>query len=154
MGLFKTTNEFHSHDNSVTIRNPETIHVHEHKAPTDESIKLLEEMHDKALKNIISKVKVEDNLVNGECFAVEHPWNMNEVRLIFKFKINGQEFVIEKEISRSEIFSTPDFRLIADIEFKLKNYATAVMLWYALKMFTGIAYEKITNTPFPKELLK
>jgi hypothetical protein len=153
MGLLSTSRHFHNNDNSISIRFPDTIKVEEHKAPTDESIRLMEEMHDKALKNIIAKVKVEDNVVNGECWYIEQPWNMNDIKLIFKFKINGQEFTVEKELSRGEI-GWDNCNSIENISLQLGNYAKAVMLWYALKMFTGVAYEKITNTPFPKELLR
>jgi hypothetical protein len=153
MGLFSTKYDFHSHDNSTHIKYPDTVNVHEHKAPTDASVKLMEEMHDKAIKNIIAKVKVEDNLVNGECFLIEQPWNMNDVKLIFKFKINGQEFTIEKELARFEM-GGDEQKKISDLSIKLESHAKAVMLWYALRMFTGVAYEKITNQEFPKELLR
>jgi len=60
MGLLSSSYHSHSHDNSTHIKSPDTVKVHEHKAPTDESIKLMEEAHNKAIENIIAKVKVED----------------------------------------------------------------------------------------------
>jgi len=144
---------FHSHDNSTHIRYPDTIKVHEHKAPTDESIRLMEDAHDKAIKNIIAKVKVEDNLVNGECFCVEQPWNVHDIKLYFKFKINGKEFTLEKELSRHEI-GWDEQREISRVAINLESHAKSVMLWYALKMFTAFAYEQIAGQKFPEQLLR
>ena len=143
---------FHRYDNSTHVRYPDTIKVHEHKAPTDESIRLMEDAHDKAIKNIIAKVKVEDNLVNGECFCVEQPWNIYGVKLYFKFKINGKEFTIERELPRSEM-GLGEEKEINELTIKLSNHAKAIMLWYALKMFTTSVYEQITETKFPEHLL-
>lgn len=143
---------FHSHDNSTHINYPDKIEIHEHKSPTDESIRLMEEVHDKAIKNIIAKVKVEDNLINGECFFIDQPWNMHNVRVIFKFKINGNEFTVEKEVSRMKL-GFDDEKEINIQTGILGSYAKAVMVWYALKYFTTVAYEQITGNKFPEEVL-
>lgn len=45
---------------------PDTINIHHHKAPTDESIRLLNEFQEKAFSNIVNHIKVETNLVKGE----------------------------------------------------------------------------------------
>lgn len=145
---------YHSHQNdySTNIKFPENINVHEHKAPTDESIRLMEEMHDKAMKNIIAKVKVDDNLISGHCFACEQPWNIKSLRLIFKFKINGQEFTIEKELDRCDLLD--DHKDISNFQAKLKDYTNSVMLWYALRKFSQIAYEQITKEKLPDHFIK
>jgi hypothetical protein len=145
---------FHKHDNSTHIRYPDTVNVHEHKAPTDESIRLMEEMHDKAIKNIIAKVKVEDNLVNGECFLVQQQWNpQNDFKIYFKFKINGKEFTLEKELSSNKM-GLEDHRQLQDFSIMLGDQAKAIMLWYALKMFAPVAYEQITGKQYPTELIR
>jgi len=153
MGLLKTTHERHFHDSSTHIRFPDTINVNEHKAPTDESIRLLEEMHDKAVKNIIAKVRVEDNLVNGEVFLIHQPWCVAEYQIIFKFKINSQEFTIEHFIDRSYFYDGDTPLEMSNIETVIKDYASALMLHFTLKKFVQVAYEKISKQPFPKELL-
>jgi hypothetical protein len=154
MGLFSTTHEYHSHDNSTHISFPDTIKVHEHKAPTDESIKLMEEMHDKAIKNIISKVRIEDNIVNGQCWLIEQPWSLDELKVCFKFKINGHEFNVEKFVQRDSFYDRETNRYISDMTDRLDSYAKSIMLWYTLKMFTVVAYEQITQSKFPSELLE
>lgn len=151
MGLFSDT--YHVTDKHYhNINLPDTIKVHEHKAPTDESIKLLEEMHDKAMKNIIAKVKVDDNLVNGECWIFEQPWNMHEFKLVYKFKINQQEFNIEELLDRG-IFME-NHKELYEIQNKLQERAKSVMLWYTCKKMTQVFYEKITGQQLPDYLIK
>lgn len=140
-------------DHSTHVNFPETIKVHEHKAPTDESIRLMEEMHDKAINNIIAKVKVQDNLISGDCFLITQPYNIGEFKMVFKFKVNGKDFTIEKEISGKEI-GWNEQNQISEIEKVLGDYGKSFMLWYTLKMFTAIAYEKIVGSTIPEYLLK
>ncbi|MEE8368605.1 MAG: hypothetical protein V3S30_09840, partial [Thermoanaerobaculia bacterium] len=61
MGLFKTTNHF-SHT-TVAPSYPQTIH--EHKAPTDDSVKLLREMEEAARKSVLEVYRFEDNDLSG-----------------------------------------------------------------------------------------
>ena len=51
--------------NSTNITSPSTVRVfsdtQEHRAPTDESVKLLREMEDAAMKRIIAAIKADNN---------------------------------------------------------------------------------------------
>lgn len=153
MSLFGSTHHHHSHDNSVHVRFPETIKVHEHKAPTDESIRLMEEMHNKAMSNIIAKVKVDgDNIVSGMAYLIEQPWMMDSMKIICKFKINGQEFTIEKPINREELITQTGAPYIAHATQVLHSHAKAVMVWWVLKKLQAILFEQITGTKPPEEL--
>lgn len=55
--------------------NPSRVDVHEHRAPTDESIKLLNEMQEKILKNIVAQFKVDNNDYSYEIFDSLLKWN-------------------------------------------------------------------------------
>lgn len=148
MGLFSDNHYHrHSHDNSTHIRYPETIK--EIKAPTDESIRLLNEFQEKALDNIITKVEVKDNFVTGVVMAFDVARSassiQHEIMIICKFKINGQEFVVEKGISREDLWKDNADRDIAMINLELENYANSVMLWFMCKKFAEVAYTQITN---------
>ncbi len=142
---------FHDHDNSTHINFPDTIKVHEHKAPTDESIRLMEEMHHKAIKNIIAHVKIEDNIVNGQCWAVRRMTHIQDVLFIFKFKINGKEFTVEKEYSTWDLANFEDRQDIERLTRHLQDEGKGLLLWYALKMFQMVAYEQITGQKPPIE---
>lgn len=93
-----TTEEHHHHTHF-----PNTIK--EVKAPTDESIRLLNEMQQSVIDNIMAKIEVKDNLLNGECYLIDtramgrrHPYLM-----VMKFSINGQQFVVEKDIEQDDL---------------------------------------------------
>ena len=111
-------------------------------------------MQDKVVQNLIAKVEVRDNLLEGTVHAFNnlHTTMQYMVTLIFKFKINGKEFVIEKKIKEDELFENG--KDIHSIEMVMGEYAKSVMIWYALKMFTTMAYEQITNKKAPECLLK
>lgn len=155
MGLF-SDNHYHRHDNSTHIRYPDTIK--EIKAPTDDSVKLLNEFQEKALDNLISKVDVKNNLVEGTVFAFDMARSSTslacEVKIICKFKINGQEYVVEHGVSRDELYKDNADRDIMNINTSLHNYANSVMLWWVCKKFTEIAFRQITNQEPPKYALR
>lgn len=152
MGLF-SDKHFHSHDNRSYLNFPDTLKVEEKKAPTDESIRLLNEFQEKALDNLIAKVEVKDNLVTGTVMAFEMARTtaaiQYEIMIICKFKINGNEFVVEHGISRSELWKDNADRSIMHLNETLKNYVNSVMLWFMLKQFVAVAFKQITNTNPP-----
>lgn len=156
MGIFSTTNHFHGRpDNSVNIRFPDTIKVHEHKAPTDESIRLAQEMHEKVLDNIIAKVNVEDNFITGQLYLIDELTctGRDNLLVVCKFKINGHEFKVERGVERRSLWDNENRNWILNIEDILKDHAKAILLWYTLKMFVTVAYEQLAQKPFPIELL-
>lgn len=154
MGIW-SDKHFHSHDNSTHIRFPDTIKVEENKAPTDESIRLLNEMQQKAIDNLIAKVDVIDNIVQGTIYAINKmatAMAFNTILIICKFKINSHEFVIEKSIDESEFYKNG--KELTQIQIQLGDYLKSVMLWYALKSFVSVAFEQITKQKPPEFLLK
>lgn len=77
------------------IRPQNNVHttktVHEHRAPTDQSIRLLREMEEKARDSILDVIYVKNNLIEYTMAIGEnHPW-LDPV-LCIKFKINGNEY--------------------------------------------------------------
>lgn len=148
MGLFATTvvrqeeNHYHSTPDKVEVT------VHEHKAVTDEAVKYMEDAHNKAMENIMAKVVVDDNLIKGQVFMVNQPWSVNDVKIICRFKINGVEHTVEKEINRSCFAFSEDAKAIQAIERQLKVAGNGIMLWYALKHFSADAYKQMTGHEF------
>ena len=71
MGLFKTTNYYTHKGGKEYVPYEKDVTIHEHRAPTDESVRLLNEFEEKARKNIIHKISVNEN-------------NLNAVSIIFK----------------------------------------------------------------------
>jgi len=97
MGLFSTHTSSHTHSHSETLV-PYVKTVHEHKAPTDESVKLLNELQEKAVENILHAFKLKDNLIEADGFFIQtSPVDFN---IIFhcKFKLNSNEYYVKEKI--------------------------------------------------------
>jgi len=78
------------------------VNVVEHKAPTDESVKLLNELQEKAMENIVHKLNIDDNFIKCEgIYFVDHVSDWN-IHIHIKFEINGEEYYIKEKIDRSK----------------------------------------------------
>lgn len=91
---------------------PQNVTVNEHRAPTDESVKLLNEMQDKAKDNFIDSILVEDNFVNGVIYIANDLRYNRQFEVIFKFNINGRDFVI-KEIFKVNPLEEGKYKLLS-----------------------------------------
>jgi len=72
-----------------------SVTVTEKRAPTDESVKLLNEFQDKSLENLIKTVKISNNVVDGVLFLFQIQAACFQRKFVFIFKINGVEYKIE-----------------------------------------------------------
>jgi hypothetical protein len=88
----------------VTVRQtvthgPKT--VTEIRAPTDDSIRILNEMREKTLQDIISRLRIDDNIF--KCHAVmvsDHQEWQN--RIVVKYSYNGHERVVRFSFDQGE----------------------------------------------------
>ena len=76
---------------------PSRIDVHEHKAPTSESARLLSELEREAEKRLMSLTKLDDNVFNVTWYVFDSPMTLS-LKAVGKFLINGQEHKIEIDI--------------------------------------------------------
>lgn len=79
-----------------------SISVKEYKAPTDESIRLCQEIEEKLFKKIVSAFEATNNVftVTGLVLTTE-PFDFSmECTLITKFLLNNNEFTIKEKIKR------------------------------------------------------
>jgi len=74
-----------------------SIKVDENKAPTDESVRLLNEMQDKAAHNLMNKIVIEDNDVKGKIFIFKEHFTDQFVAYI-QFTMNRQPYEVRAEI--------------------------------------------------------
>ena len=79
--------------------------VHEHRAPTDESIRLLNEMEAKAMANVISKLTPPGNVVSG--IIVEHAHMGLERCFTVAFELNGHKFNISQRMNNDLLHLDP-----------------------------------------------
>lgn len=88
----------------VTVQSPRSVHhshhseVHEHRAPTDESVRLLKEMQEAALQSVVASGKLENNLLTGEVTVVRECFGMENTGII-RLKINGQDIEVRVDLS-------------------------------------------------------
>lgn len=80
------------------------ITVKEYKAPTDESVKLLNEITEKALNNIVKTFSTSNNTLQAKVAVYQdHRMQVNE--FMCKFTLNGKDHMLRVEINTYE---TPD----------------------------------------------
>lgn len=100
MGLFSTTH--HHHTKTVSVPYEKNVTVHEHKAPTDKSVELLNEMQEKAQRNIIATIKIEENFLKAVVIYYRDEMVMDRMTYHIRFELNGKEYMIEDHIDNFE----------------------------------------------------
>jgi len=92
--MFNTTRVYN------TTNHPRTLEVKEHRAPTDESARLLKELEWEAMNKIVATGKVEDNKFNAKWYIWGDPmawedwcrcvFTLNEKMYDFEFRLPGK----------------------------------------------------------------
>jgi len=88
-----------SNHSTVAPAYPQTIH--EHRAPTDDSVKLLREMEEAARSSVVGMCQIGDNTLNGVVvvFNLSSP---SEERIAYiRFKFNGKDFLVKSILTES-----------------------------------------------------
>lgn len=97
MGLFSTTH-VHRHESTHYIDRDITIK----NAPTEESLKLLNEMQQKVKDNIIDSIKIEGNFINAVVVYFSNDVYRNCVDYEIKYTLNNIEYKISGDVSDVE----------------------------------------------------
>lgn len=82
-------NYVHKHYSS-----PREVHVQEHRAPTDDSIRLAQEYMDKARAEVLDAIVVEGNTVHGVITRWDDPATRSHAIKI-AFSLNGQDYLLD-----------------------------------------------------------
>lgn len=75
-----------------------SIKVDENRAPTDESVRLLNEMQDKAMHNLMNKIVVEDNDLKGKIFIFREMYPFDQYVAFIQFTLNGKQYEVRSEL--------------------------------------------------------
>ncbi len=86
MGLFKDT--YNISHTTVAPSYPQTIH--EHKAPTDDSMKLLREMEEAARQSVLDVYQFEDNFISGIVVLMKARTGVDDRTIYIRFTLNGR----------------------------------------------------------------
>ena len=73
------------------------VNVKEYKAPTDESVKLLNEMQEKTLANIIKQFSVQDNDFNFGVMSYKNPIRYT-TEVLVKFTLNRKQYEVKTDV--------------------------------------------------------
>lgn len=95
----------HVHGSHTTTYVDRNVTVHEHRAPTDESINLANEMRDKVEQNFIGSFPLENNLFNAMVYLSLEPINY-DVWFLVRYKINHQTHEVKFSMPANVMTST------------------------------------------------
>ncbi len=107
---------------SRTEHVPYTKTIIEKKAPTDESIRIYDEMRQKAHDSVLLTLELKDNAFSVVA-VVERRMDMFALSCFYKFSLNGQEFSDSFDIDK-DLFKDKDYnkfleKLIASVSEKV-----------------------------------
>ncbi|MCK5236916.1 MAG: hypothetical protein KAR06_08020 [Deltaproteobacteria bacterium] len=89
-------------DKTIVQTGPQKVYkeTHEHRAPTDESVRLLKEMEAKALKSILGQFRVETNTLKGLVTAFAPQLETMDTVVIYQFNINGEKYEVREKVDK------------------------------------------------------
>lgn len=122
---------------------PSSIDVTINRAPTDKSVELLKEMQEKAIKSIVTELKVQDNIFNGIMTVFSLDYMRMQYVIYYKFKINGKDFDIKETIDHLDLKFDSKDELLKRF-FKTVSETLAVQLLTHV-LSTNYEFGKILN---------
>jgi len=115
MGILRDKHFYFSQ--TVAPAYPQT--VHEHRAPTDDSVKLLREMEAAAQDSILSTYKFDDNVLNGIAVQTLRSWGEPGSDIHIRFTLNRKEFRFKEQL--------------ADVDFAINREKAITCLFKAVR---------------------
>lgn len=109
------------------------VNIHEHRAPTDESVKILREMESAAKQEIIKSVQVKDTLVDGVLHMSLDPLSCKR-RFMFIYSINGKKMTTNFDIDEWDYEKSKDWigKLVETVSYDI---AREIMMKPFIEMF-------------------
>ena len=113
-----------------------TREVHEHRAPTYESVKLLREMEQKAKDEVTKSIRLEPNFMNSNVYMSYDPMGMDKVFNIV-FDMNGKTFQSMIKISDDAPFDAQVSKLQRCFSDTIANAVLSDLSLTLTKMLKG-----------------
>jgi len=88
---------------TVTQYVPYEKEVNEHRAPTDESIKLYEEIKEKAYDSILNSISINNNTINLSAIVCKDPCDYKTF-VRYKLRVNDAEMIGEVKLKQDFTF--------------------------------------------------
>lgn len=126
--------EFNNHSHNTQSINQT---IHEHRAVTDDSIRMLNEFQTKSQENIIKQVRIQDSVVDAIGIVYYKAFNLNcrpTFHYQIRFKVNGKEFLIKDDIQESDLdhFELKD-KMVIQIAKTISDVITREVLQELIK---------------------
>lgn len=100
------------------------VDVHEHRAPTDESVKLLRDAEERAQERLLSITRLESNEFNAT-WHVSRCMDNCHVEIVCRFKLNGTEHRVN--ISAPEEKAADQNQLLKMIQDAIEKKMTNIL---------------------------
>ncbi|WP_347220270.1 hypothetical protein [Chryseobacterium sp.] len=88
---------FDTHIQKLGYPSHTSISVHEHKAPTDESVKLLAELEKKAQEKVDKAVRVGNTPIDVVIHTYDD-WSNHHKKFAIHYKLNGKQYKVNESI--------------------------------------------------------
>ena len=115
-------------DRTVVNSSPSSIHstVHEHRAPTDDSIRLYDEMRKKAEDAIIASVRVKDTHFEG---VIHHYRDFANARLQFRviYSLNGKKMTTNYDHSERDYSESAEDIYLKIVDAVARDIANEIL---------------------------
>ncbi|MBP7509379.1 MAG: hypothetical protein KA807_16325 [Prolixibacteraceae bacterium] len=82
------------------------VEVNEHRAPTDESIKLFDEIQQRTINRVVNSFEIKDNTINAVVVYFVHSIQIDKLEFVCKFYFNGKGHQFNGEILRHELINS------------------------------------------------
>lgn len=126
--MFNTTHIHQSHDRLVPYE--KTVTITEKKAPTDQSIELLNEFQEKAKQNIIDTIIIDNNVMKAVAVFLTGDIISDKYRYFLKYVLNGKEYKTSGEFSRIDFpyigTSDPKTRFFVMRDFLMPMFSKSI----------------------------
>jgi hypothetical protein len=148
MGLFRNESPLPSSftgyltvDSKVTHGN-KTVTINENKAPTDDSIRLLNEIKQKCLKDIIASIRTDNNLFNASAIMMYDNLNM-DYNILVKYTLNGVDYTVPITVDHRDVTDKPLNHVVGIIHKAVfENFAARITESAAFDLGSQLMNEK------------
>lgn len=112
--------------NPGTVRNYSEHHTHEHRAPTDDSIRIYKEMEEKAQNSLLASFQLRSNTLECAWIVTEDPRTCDKVAKC-KLVMNGQESKFEVPLPYGLRYLTEPKEIAKTIREKVIEHISAML---------------------------
>ena len=106
----------------------------EHRAPTDESVRLLKEMEQAARDKLVDVMKIESNKFHAKAYIFRMPASRTlKIRIVFSLNDEKHDFEFDIDESKAQSRESLVKAISSAIALELEEFLTAIVFDHAMK---------------------